>query len=63
MIKNRTYRNIMIVINKIQQKGYEFDEAEKMAKGIFDEFEARPFGMSIEEKIKRILPKEEEEQK
>ena len=60
MIKNRTYRNIMIVINKIQQKGYEFDEAEKMAKSIFDEFEARPFGMSIEERIRRILSKEGE---
>ena len=63
MIKNRTYRNVMIVINKIQQKGYEFDEAEKMAKTIFDEFEARPLGMSIEERVRRILPKEEEEQK
>ena len=61
MIKNRTYRNVMIVINKIQRKGYEFDEAEKMAKTIFDEFEARPLGMSIEERVRRILPKEEEE--
>lgn len=61
MIKNRTYRNIMIVINKIQQKGYEFYEAEKMAKNIFNEFEARPLGISIEERIKRILPKDEED--
>ena len=61
MIKNKTYRNLMIVIHKIQQKGYNFDEAEKMAKNIFDEFEARPLGMSIEERVRRILPKEEEE--
>lgn len=61
MIKNKTYRNLMIVIHKIQKKGYNFDEAEKMAKNIFDEFEARPLGISIEERVRRILPKEEEE--
>ena len=61
MIKNKTYKNVMIVINKIQRKGYEFDEAEKMSKNIFDEFEARPLGMSIEERVRRILPKEEED--
>ena len=60
-IKNKTYRNLMIVINKIQKKGYDFDEAERMARLIFDEFEARPLGMSIEEWVNRILPKEEYE--
>ena len=29
MIKNKTYKNVMIVINKIQRKVYEFDEDTK----------------------------------
>lgn len=59
MIKNRTYHNMMIVVNKIQAKGWNFDESVEMAKRIFDEYEAHPMGLSIEARIKQILTTEE----
>ena len=59
MIKNLTYRNLMIVIKRIQAKGYDFEESERLARHVFDEFAARPQGMSIEERVRRILTKEE----
>ena len=59
MIKNLTYRNLMIVIKRIQAKGYDFEESERLARHVFAEFAARPQGMSIEERVRRILTKEE----
>ena len=59
MIKNLTYRNLMTVFRKIEAKGYDFQESERLAKHIFAEFEARPQGMSIEERVRRVLTKEE----
>jgi hypothetical protein len=59
VMKNLTYHNLMVVIHKIEAKGYGFAEAERLARRIFDEFAARPQGMSIEERVRRILTKEE----
>ena len=59
MTKNLTYRNLIAVIRKIQAKGYSFEEAERLARGIFAEY--RPGGLSIEERIRRILTREEYE--
>ena len=59
MMRNMTYHNLMAVIRKIQAKGYTFEESEKLARNIFAEFAARPQGMSIEERVRRILTKEE----
>ena len=59
MIKNLTYHNLMVVIHKIQAKGYDFEESERLARHVFDEFAARPQGMSIEERVRRILTREE----
>ena len=54
-IKNRTYHNLMIVINKLErEKGYPLAEAKKIADGIFDNF--NPNGLSIEEMVRRVLP-------
>lgn len=58
-MKNLTYRNLMIVIKKLQNKGWSFDESEKMARRIFAQYEAYPMGLSIEAQIKQILTKEE----
>ena len=58
-MKNLTYRNLMTVINRIMKKGYTFEESEKLARNIFDEFAARPEGMSIEARVERILEKGE----
>ena len=58
-MKNLTYHNLMAVIHKIEAKGYDFSEAERLARSIFNEFAARPQGMSIEERVRRILTKEE----
>ena len=42
-----------------QGKGYDFETAEQLARGVFEEFQAPPGGLSIEERVKRILTKEE----
>ena len=60
-MKNLTYHNLMAVIHKIEAKGYAFKESERLARHIFDEYAARPQGMSIEERVRRILTKEEYE--
>ena len=60
MMRRMTYKNLMAVIHKLERKGYGFDEAEQLARGIFAEFEARPMGMSIERRTELVLPKGEE---
>ncbi len=59
MMKNLTYYNLMVVIRKIQAKGYDFETSKRLARGVFDEFAACPQGLSIEERVRRILTKEE----
>ena len=59
MMKNLTYRNLMVVIKRIQAKGYDFETSRRLAKNIFAEFQASPQGLSIEERVRRILTKEE----
>ena len=57
-IKNKTYRNFMIVMKRIQNKGYGFEEAEQMTHRIFDQFEAWPNGLSVEALTDMIVRKE-----
>jgi len=59
MMKNLTYRNLMIVIRKIMKKGYDFSTSERLARNIFRDFTACPNGKSIEERISLILTAEE----
>ena len=59
MMRSLNYRNLMAVIRKIEAKGYERPEAERLARSVFTEFLSRPQGMSIEERVRRILTKEE----
>ena len=58
-MRRLTYRNLMAVIRKIEAKGYDFHESERLARSIFAEFEARPQGMSIEERVRRVQTREE----
>ena len=58
-MRNLTYRNLMAVIHKIEAKGYDFEESERLARSVFAEFLSWPQGMSIEERVRRILTKEE----
>ena len=58
-MKHMTYNNLMAVIRKIQTKGYDFDTAERLARSVFTEYAARPEGLSIEQRIERILDYEE----
>ena len=58
-MKNLTYYNLMVVIHKIQAKGYDFETSKRLARGVFEEFAACPQGLSIEERVRRILTKEE----
>ena len=57
MIKNRTYKNFVSALNKIQAKGYDKDEAYAITDNIFKEFEANPLGLSIEVRINRVMNK------
>ena len=61
-IKNRTYRNMMIVVNRIQKKGWSFEEAVRLARGIFDQHEAHPMGLSIEAMTDQIVTVQEWEE-
>lgn len=58
-MKNLTYYNLMVVIRNIQAKGYDFETSKRLARGVFDEFAACPQGLSIEERVRRILTREE----
>lgn len=59
MMKNLTYHNLMVVIHKLMDKGYSFSESEHLGKNIFEAFTACPQGLSVEERVRRILPKSE----
>ena len=58
-MKNLTYRNLMTVIHKIEAKGYSFEESERVARRIIEDFKAQPLGLSIESRVDMILTKEE----
>ena len=58
-IRRYTYHNLMIVIHKIEKKGYDLKTAEMIAKNIFAEYQACPNGLSIEQRIEKVLTKEE----
>ena len=59
LLRNMTYYNLMAVTKKIQDKGYDFDEAVEIARMIFAEYQARPQGINVEERLRRVLPKAE----
>ena len=58
-MRNLTNRNLMEVIWKIQTKSYEQPEAERLTRSVFAEFLSCPQDMSIEERVRQILTKEE----
>ena len=58
-MRNLTYRDRMAVIRKIEAKGYDFQESERLAWGVFAEFRNHPQGLSIEARGRQILTKEE----
>lgn len=58
-IRNCTYRNMMIIVNRIQRKGWDFDESVRLARGIFAHFEACPNGLSVEQLERQIITVEE----
>ena len=57
--KHMTYHNLMAVIRKIQAKGYDFETSERLARSVFTEYAATPQGLTIEQRIERILDYEE----
>ena len=58
-MKNLTYHNLMAVIHKLQKKGYTMEEAEPIARNIFAEFQATPEGLTIQQRVDRVLTKDE----
>lgn len=59
-IKRRTYHNFLRVWNMIRAKGYDADEAEKITRRIFDQYEAYPAGLSVLAQVDMIVDKEAE---
>jgi len=55
-MKYRTYKNMERATQMIFDKGYTWEEANKMAINIFDSYD--PKGLSIEGHISKILSKE-----
>ena len=58
-IKRKTYRNFMYVMNRIQAKGYTFEEAERMTHRVFDDYEAQPEGLGVLARVNMIIDKAE----
>jgi hypothetical protein len=58
-MKRKTYNNVLKAIKLIEKKGYDFEEASKIALKIFDEHENDV--MSIEWYINKIVSKDEYE--
>ena len=58
-MKNLTYRNLMTVIRRIEAKGYDFETAERLARNVFEAFQAAPEGLSIEQRVNMVLTKAE----
>ena len=56
-IKNLTYYNLMRVAKMVMEKGYTEKEAIEIAKQRFAEY--NPYGMSIEESVRRLMTKAE----
>lgn len=57
-IKNHTYRNHMIVLNRIMKKGYSFGEADVLTRNVFSNY-GDGNGLSIEALTDRIITREE----
>ena len=63
-MKNKTYRNFVIVVKRLEnEKGYDRDEAAKLAHLVFDNFDYdKDYGQrSVEYWYSTILSKEEYE--
>ena len=57
-IKNKTYRTMMYVINRLERdKGYPLDEAKEIAEALFKSFD--PNGISMDAKIDMVITKAE----
>lgn len=56
MIKNKTYRNFLRIMKKIEEKGYDKQEAEQITHRLFNNF--NPQGKPIEVMADEILPKQ-----
>lgn len=59
-IRNLTYRNLVYVIRRIQAKGYDFKEAETIARRLFGEFNPKG-NRSMDDMVDEVLTKEEYE--
>lgn len=57
-IKNHTYRNHMIVLNRIMKKGYTFSEADVITRNVFSNY-GDGNGHSVEWLTEQILSKED----
>lgn len=60
-IKKRTYYNFMRVVRLLEAKGYDQKEAGEITRLIFDEYEAAPKGLTVLQRVDRILSKAEYE--
>ena len=55
-IKRKTYYNLMRVVKMIQDKGYDFDTAVRLAHQLFDQYEFNPNGLPILTMVGMVIP-------
>ena len=58
-IKRRTYYNFVRVVKLIMAKGYDRETSGKLARRLFDDYEASPLGLTVLQRVDLILTKEE----
>lgn len=58
-IRNRNYRNFMMVMKQIEAKGYDHDTSWEMTNGFFNQLEWHPDGISIETMVSMVIPYDE----
>lgn len=59
-IKSRTYHNFLRVMRMIEAKGYDEKESERITRGIFDQYEMYPLGLSVLAMVDMIIENEKE---
>ena len=61
-MRNQTYRNVMILMKRLQEKGYDFEESRDLAFKCFENSAGNNKGMKPEQFEQMILTKKEWEE-
>lgn len=59
MIRNKTYKNVLCIAKRIQEKGYSREESLELSLKVFDNMEQANNGMPAEWFADKIISKQE----